>query len=234
MNMVTGELTVLVIEDEAQIRRFLRASLPPHGYSLVEAPTAREGVADAGSKSPDIILLDLGLPDADGIEVTKQLREFTKTPIIVVSARGQEDDKVAALDAGADDYLTKPFAVNELLARIRVARRHAENKGQGEAEPVIVVGPLRIDIARRQVLVNEREVHLTPIEWKLLTTLARHAGRVMTHQQLLREVWGTRYGTQTQYLHVYMGQLRAKLEPERTRPRLLLTEPGVGYRLKSE
>jgi len=232
--MVAHDLTALVIEDEAQMRRFLRASLPPHGYVLVEAPTGREGIANAGASNPDIILLDLGLPDMDGIDVTKQLREFTKTPIIVLSAREQDQHKVAVLDAGADDYLTKPFSVSELLARIRVARRHSENRNGDDTGSVFSVGTLRLDLGKRQVFVSEREVHLTPIEYKLLSALARNAGRVVTHQQLLREVWGTRYGTQTQYLHVYMGQLRSKLEAEPTRPRLLMTEPGVGYRLKGE
>jgi two-component system KDP operon response regulator KdpE len=232
--MVAHDLTVLVIEDESQMRRFLRASLPPHGYTLIEAPTGRDGIANAGTSNPDIILLDLGLPDTDGIDVTKQLREFTKTPIIILSAREQDQHKVAALDAGADDYLTKPFSVSELLARIRVARRHAENRSDDASNSVFSVGALRLDLDKRQVLVNEKEVHLTPIEYKLLSALARNAGRVVTHQQLLKEVWGTRFGTQTQYLHVYMGQLRSKLEAEPTRPRLLLTEPGVGYRLKGE
>jgi two-component system KDP operon response regulator KdpE len=232
--MVAHDLTVLVIEDESQMRRFLRASLPPHGYVLLEAPTGREGIANAGASNPDIILLDLGLPDTDGIDVTRQLREFTKTPIIVLSAREQDQYKVAVLDAGADDYLTKPFSVSELLARIRVARRHAESHHGGEDNAIFSVGALRLDFGKRQVFVNEQEVHLTPIEYKLLSALARNAGRVVTHQQLLREVWGTRFGTQTQYLHVYMGQLRGKLEPEPARPRLLMTEPGVGYRLKGE
>lgn len=232
--MVAHDLTALVIEDEAQMRRFLRASLPPHGYVLVEAPTGREGIANAGTSNPDIILLDLGLPDMDGIDVTKQLREFTKTPIIILSAREQDQHKVAVLDAGADDYLTKPFSVSELLARIRVARRHAENRNGDDDSSIFSVGSLRLDLGKRQVFVNETEVHLTPIEYKLLSALARNAGRVVTHQQLLKEVWGTRFGTQTQYLHVYMGQLRSKLEAEPARPRLLLTEPGVGYRLKGE
>lgn len=227
-------LVVLIIEDELPMRRFLRASLPPHGYVLVEAPTGREGIADAGARNPDIILLDLGLPDTDGVDVTKQLREFTKTPIIVLSARDQDQDKVAVLDAGADDYLTKPFSVSELLARIRVASRHAEGRTGEATQSVFTVGALRLDLTMRHVFLGDREVHLTPIEYKLLSALARNSGRVVTHQQLLREVWGTRYGTQTQYLHVYMGQLRGKLEAEPTRPRLLLTEPGVGYRLKGE
>jgi two-component system KDP operon response regulator KdpE len=232
--MSINDLTVLVIEDEAQMRRFLRASLPPHGYVLIEAQTGREGIANAGASNPDIILLDLGLPDADGIDVTRQLREFTKTPIIVLSAREQDRHKVAALDAGADDYLTKPFSVSELLARIRVARRHVESRDHDEGGSVFTIGPLRLDLDKRQVLVNQSEVHLTPIEYKLLSALARSAGRVVTHQQLLKEVWGNRFGTQTQYLHVYMGQLRAKIEAEPTRPRLLLTEPGVGYRLNGD
>jgi two-component system, OmpR family, KDP operon response regulator KdpE len=232
--MSINDLTVLVIEDESQMRRFLRASLPPHGYVLIEAQTGREGIANAGASNPDIILLDLGLPDADGIDVTRQLREFTKTPIIVLSAREQDRHKVAALDAGADDYLTKPFSVSELLARIRVARRHAETRNHHDGGAIFAIGPLRLDLDRRQVLINQTEVHLTPIEYKLLSALARSAGRVVTHQQLLKEVWGTRFGTQTQYLHVYMGQLRAKIETEPTRPRLLLTEPGVGYRLNGD
>lgn len=232
--MAPGELTVLIIEDEGQMRRFLQASLPPHGYNIVEARDAREGVAKAGTANPDLILLDLGLPDSDGLQVTKQLRAFTKTPIIVISAREHEHDKVGALDAGADDYLTKPFSVGELLARMRVARRHAGQHGVADHERVVRVDELRVDIGKRLVCVNDQEVHLTPIEWKLLSTLAKNAGRVMTHQQILREVWGARYSNQTQYLHVYMGQLRAKLEAEPARPRLLLTEPGVGYRLKGE
>jgi two-component system KDP operon response regulator KdpE len=233
--MTASELTVLVIEDEAQMRRLLRASLPPHGYALVEAPTGREGIANAGSRNPDMILLDLGLPDTDGIEVTKQLRAFTNTPIIVLSARDQDEHKVAVLDAGADDYLTKPFSVSELLARMRVARRHAASKKNGDAnELTFTIGLLHVDLGKRQVFVGDRELHLTPIEYKLLATLAKNAGRVITHQQLLKEVWGTRYGTQTQYLHVYMGQLRGKIEAKPARPKLLLTEPGVGYRLKSE
>jgi two-component system KDP operon response regulator KdpE len=229
-----GDLQVLLVEDEAQMRRFLRSSLPAHGYVVVEAPTGREAIAQAGTRNPDIILLDLGLPDMDGVEVAKQLREFTKAPIIVLSARGQERDKVDALDAGADDYVTKPFGLSELLARMRVAKRHLEGRADEKAQPIFTVRNLRVDLGSRQVLVDEREVHLTPIEYKLLTALVRNAGRVVTHQQLLKEAWGPRYATQTQYLHVYMGHLRAKLETEPARPKLLLTEPGVGYRLAAE
>ena len=229
-----GDLQVLLVEDEPQMRRFLRSSLPAHGYELVEAGSGREAIAQAGARNPDIILVDLGLPDMDGVEVTRQLREFSKAPIIVLSARGQERDKVDALDAGADDYLTKPFGLSELLARMRVARRHLEGRSDEKALPVFAVGSLRVDRGSRQVLVDDREVHLTPIEYKLLTALVRNAGRVVTHQQLLKEAWGPKYATQTQYLHVYMGHLRAKLESEPARPKLLLTEPGVGYRLAAE
>ncbi len=229
----TRELTVLTIEDEPQMRRFLRASLPAFGYRLIEASTAREGVVDAGTRNPDVILLDLGLPDADGIEVTRQLRKITNVPIVIVSARSLVGDKVSALDAGADDYLTKPFAINELLARLRVAGRRAGHR-DAPVERVVVVGPLRVDLDSRLVFIDDREVHLTPTQWRLLSALVRHAGRVMTHQELLQEGWGARYGTQTEYLHVYMGQLRGKLEQDRTRPRLIITEPGVGYRLKAE
>jgi two-component system KDP operon response regulator KdpE len=229
-----GDLQVLLVEDEAQMRRFLRSSLPAHGYALVEVGTGREAIAQAGTRNPDIILLDLGLPDMDGVEVTKHLREFSKAAIIVLSARGQERDKVDALDAGADDYLTKPFGLSELLARMRVARRHLEGRTDEKAPPLFSALGLRVDLGSRQVQVDGQEVHLTPIEYKLLTALVRNAGRVVTHQQLLKEAWGPRYATQTQYLHVYMGHLRTKLEAEPARPKLLLTEPGVGYRLVTE
>jgi two-component system KDP operon response regulator KdpE len=229
-----GDLTVLLVEDEAQMRRFLRSSLPAHGYTLVEVDRGREAIAQAGARNPDIVLLDLGLPDMDGVEVAKQLRAFSKAAIIVLSARGQERDKVDALDAGADDYLTKPFGLSELLARMRVARRHLEGRTDEAAVPVFAVDGLKVDLGNRQVLLDSKEVHLTPIEYKLLTALVRSAGRVVTHQQLLKEAWGPKYATQTQYLHVYMGHLRAKLERESARPKLLLTEPGVGYRLVAE
>jgi two-component system KDP operon response regulator KdpE len=226
-------LTLLVIDDEPQVRRFLRSSLASTGCRLIEAATGEAGLALAVSQHPDVILLDLGLPDVDGIEVTRRLREWTQTPIIILSARGQEQDKIAALDAGADDYLTKPFSLPELLARIRVAERHAEQLGD-KKEAVFTLGDLRIDLASRVVTVGSDEVRLTPIEYKLLTTLARRAGRVLTYQQLLKDVWGPRYATQKQYLHVYMGHLRNKLERDPARPRFLVTEPGVGYRLKLE
>lgn len=222
---------ILLIEDEAPMRRFLRASLTAHDYQLVEAETAKDGLAQAAARNPDLILLDLGLPDLDGLAVTEQLRGWAKMPIIVLSARGQEDDKVRALDAGADDYLTKPFGVGELLARIRVALRHAAATSSGES--TFSVDNLRVDLARRQVFASGAEVHLTPIEYKLLVTLIKHSGKVVTHRQLLREVWGPNSSDQTQYLRVYMAQLRHKLEQNPSRPVYLTTEPGVGYRLRT-
>ena len=224
--------TVLVIEDEPQMRRFLKASLEAHAYRLVEAVTAREGLAQAAGRNPDVILLDLGLPDLDGLELTRQLREWSRTPVIVISARGREQDKIAALDAGADDYLTKPFGLGELLARLRVALRHAA--GDGAAEPVVAVGDLRVDLGARLVFRGEAEVHLTPIEYRLLAALARHAGKVLTHRQLLKEVWGPNAVEHTHYVRVYMTQLRHKLEDDPSRPRYLITEAGVGYRMKVE
>jgi two-component system, OmpR family, KDP operon response regulator KdpE len=223
---------ILIIEDETQMRRFLRASLSSNGYQVVETDTADAGLTQAAARTPDLVLLDLGLPDQDGLVVTQRLREWTKTPIIVISARGREEDKIQALDAGADDYLTKPFGVGELLARIRVALRNAARGELGSSQ--FSVGELKVDLVRRQVLVNGQEVHLTPIEYKLLATLVKHAGRVITHRQLLREVWGPNSSDQTQYLRVYMGQLRHKLEQNPSRPQFLTTEPGVGYRLRTE
>jgi two-component system KDP operon response regulator KdpE len=221
---------VLIIEDEAQMRRFLRASLTSQGYRVTEAESGQEGLVQAAARNPDVILLDLGLPDQDGFSVTKRLREWGKTAIIVISARGQEEDKINALDAGADDYLTKPFGVGELLARIRVALRHATGPELGSQ---FMLGELSVDFTRRKVMVRGAEVHLTPLEYKLLTTLIKNADRVVTHRQLLHEVWGPGYGNQTQYLRVYMAQLRHKLEADPSHPEYLATEPGVGYRLRS-
>ncbi len=222
---------ILLIEDEPQMRRFLRITLQGHGYRLVEAETGQEGLMQAATRNPDVVLLDLGLPDLDGLEVTKRLREWTHTPIIVISAREQEQDKVKALDAGADDYLTKPFSAGELMARIRVALRHAVRQAVKQ-EPLFILQNLRVDLAQRQVFIDNTEVHLTPIEYKLLTVLIRHAGRVITHRQLLQEVWGPAHVNEVQYLRVYMTQLRHKLEIDPTRPRFLMNEPGIGYRLK--
>ncbi|HXM38541.1 MAG TPA: response regulator [Gemmatimonadales bacterium] len=223
----------LLIEDELQMRRFLRAALESHEYQLVEATTAREGLAHAAGRNPDVILLDLGLPDGDGIDLTRRIREWSSVPIIIISARGREQDKVAALDAGADDYLTKPFGVGELMARLRVALRHSTH-GATAAEPVFTIGGLRVDFEHRRVFVENVEVHLTPTEYKLLGALIRHAGKVLTHRQLLKEVWGPNAVDHTHYLRVYMTQLRHKLEADPARPRYLLTETGVGYRLQAE
>ena len=224
---------VLIVEDEAPLRRFLRAALVAQGYRLVEAETASEGLQRATEHNPDIVLLDLGLPDGDGLDVTSRLREWTGVPIIVLSARGQERDKVQALDVGADDYLTKPFGTSELLARIRVALRRVAERTPTQ-EPVVSLGDVTVDLARRLVTAAGKPVHLTPHEYKLLTTLLKYAGKVVTHKQLLKEVWGPQAVSQTHYLRVYMAQLRQKLEADPARPRYLTTEPGVGYRLRSE
>ncbi len=223
---------VLVIEDEPQMRRFLKASLESHDYGVHEAVTAREGLAQATGRNPDVILLDLGLPDLDGIEFTRRLREWSHTPVIVISARGREQDKIAALDAGADDYLTKPFGVGELLARLRAQLRRAVSPEGGES--VFAAGDLKVDLGARLVFRRGAEVHLTPIEYKLFTALVRHAGKVVTHRQLLKEAWGPNAVEHPHYVRVYMTQLRHKLEDDPSRPKYLLTESGVGYRLKAE
>jgi len=225
---------ILLIEDDAQIRRFLRAILAAEQYRFQEAYTAGEGVAQAAARMPDLILLDLGLPDRDGLEVISKVREWSQVPIIVLSARGQEKDKIQALDSGADDFVSKPFAVGELLARIRAALRRSANLRNGDAGAVFRTGDIEVDLAKRLILVRGQQVHLTPIEFKLLQTLVRHAGKVITQRQLLAEVWGPHHIEQAQYLRVYMAQLRRKLEADPARPRYLLTEPGVGYRLLAE
>jgi two-component system KDP operon response regulator KdpE len=219
---------LLIIDDEPPVRRFLRATLAEQGFRLAEAETGEQGLRLAAQQPPDLILLDLGLPDLDGLEVLKRLREWCPAPVIVLSARGQEKDKVAALDGGADDYLTKPFGLAELLARIRVALRHAS---PAATEPVFEWDELKVDLAARRVFVRGAEVHLTPIEYRLLTTLVRHAGKVVTHRALLKEVWGPGHAEEVHYLRVYMAGLRRKLESDPARPRYLLTEQGVGYRL---
>ena len=222
---------VLVIEDEPAVQRFLRATLSTQGYSVSTAERGDEGLRIAAAAPPDLVVLDLGLPDTDGVEVTRRIREWSSVPIIVVSARGREQDKVLALDAGADDYLTKPFGVGELLARLRVALRHAAAIRHDAGDPVYEVGALRIDLSRREVSAGRRPVRLTPIEYKLLAVLVRNAGRVLTHRQLLREVWGPQAVEENHYVRVYMNNLRNKLEEEPARPKYLLTEAGVGYRL---
>jgi two-component system, OmpR family, KDP operon response regulator KdpE len=225
---------ILIVEDDPQIRRFLRAALTAEQYRLHEAVTAQEGIAQAAARQPDLLVLDLGLPDEDGLVVIRQVRQWSQMPIIVLSARGQEKDKIAALDAGADDFVAKPFAVGELLARLRAAlRRSATVRGKGEGA-LFRAGDISVDLERRVVTVKDAEVHLTPIEYKLLQTLIRHAGKVITQRQLLIEVWGPQHSEQAQYLRVYMAQLRRKLETDPARPRHFLTEPGVGYRLVEE
>ncbi len=203
------------------------------GYRVIEAGTGKEGIGLARTHNPDLFLLDLGLPDVDGMDVTKEIRTFSAKPIVVISARGQEQDKVKALDVGADDYLTKPFGTSELMARIRVALRHASRAKEESNEPILKTGGLEIDLDRRHVTAAGNEVHLTPNEYKLFAYLMKHAGKVLTHRQLLKEVWGAAYASQTHYLRVYMVQLRHKLEVDPARPRYLVTEPGVGYRLKT-
>ena len=222
---------VLVIEDDPQIRRFLRATLAAEDYQFHEASTAEEGISQAAARQPGLVLLDLGLPDRDGLNVIREIRRWSQMPIVVVSARGQEKDKVAALDLGADDYVAKPFAVGELLARIRAALRRAGPQGQDGADRVIRFGDVQADFEKRQIMVAGREVHLTPNEYRLLQVLIKYAGRVVTQRQLLNEVWGPQHTEQSQYLRVYVAQLRRKLERDPARPRYLQTEPGVGYRL---
>ncbi len=218
----------LVIDDELQIRRLLRVTLEANGYRVFDAATGQDGIAQAAQRRPDVVLLDLGLPDLDGVEVLKRLREWSCVPVVVLSVRDREDDKVAALDAGADDYVTKPFASGELLARLRVAQRRAK---PGPEESVFRSGDLDVDLARRIVLRSGKEVKLTATEYALLALLVRHAGRVLTHRQLLTEVWGPNATAQTHYLRVYVAHLREKLETDPAKPELILTESGVGYRL---
>lgn len=223
---------LLLIEDDPQIRRFLRVAIDPDLYRLREAATAAEGVAEAAARQPDLVLLDLGLPDGDGLEVIAKIREFSSAPIVVISARGQERDRVAALDGGADDFIGKPFGTGELLARIRAALRRAARPSALDGP--VVFGDVEADMDARVVKVAGAEVHLTPVEFKLLKTLLRHSGKVVTQRQLLNEVWGPNQVEHPQYLRVYVAQLRRKLEQEPARPRHLLTEPGVGYRLQTE
>jgi two-component system KDP operon response regulator KdpE len=224
---------IVAIEDDPQIRRFLRTGLESHGFQVHEADTGKLGLIEAANRKPDLVILDLGLPDMDGVDVVKRLREWSPMPLIVLSARTMETDKVAALDAGADDYLTKPFGLGELLARIRVALRHASASVQ-EKDGVFTVAGLKVDLPHRRVYRDGSEVHLTPIEYRLLTTLVRHAGKVLTHRQLLKEVWGPGHIERSHYLRIYMGALRHKLETDPARPRFLLTEAGVGYRLSAD
>jgi two-component system KDP operon response regulator KdpE len=225
---------ILVIDDEPQLRRFLRVTLASQGYEVCEAINGADGLTQIAMQNPDVVLLDLGLPDIDGLEVLRRVREWSDIPIIVVSAREQEGDKIKSLDEGADDYLTKPFGSGELLARIRVALRHRDLKKQGNLETHFRTEGLLVDFARRVVSVEGKEVHLTPLEYKLLTVLIKNAGKVITHSQLLREVWGPNASGQTHYLRIYMAQLRHKLEKDPARPKFFRNEPGIGYRFTPE
>lgn len=230
--MTDKGLRILVVDDERAIRRFLRASLSTHGHTVLEAATGEEALAVAVEQRPDVIFLDLGLPDMDGIQVTQRLREWSQTPVIVLSVRDQEKDKIEALDAGADDYLTKPFGMGELMARVRgVLRRSLP----GAAEPVFSVGELQVDLSRRRVSLSGREISLTPTEYDILKVLVQHAGKVLTHQQIMLKVWGSSgYEEEAHLLRVNISNLRRKIEPDPTRPFYLITEPGVGYRFRAE
>lgn len=227
--MDNSKPVILIIDDEAQIRRFLQISLEASGYRVHEAVTGADGLVQATMTRPELIILDLGLPDQDGLTVLRRLREWTPVPVIVLSVRNNETDKIAALDAGADDYLTKPFGTGELLARIRVALRHASTHAQDS--PVFTSGPLTVDLAARTVKLHNETVRLTSTEYALLRMFVQHAGKVLLHGHLLREIWGPGFIEETQYLRVYIAQLRRKLEDDPANPRLLLTEPGIGYRL---
>ena len=235
--MTTSRPVVVVIEDEPAIRQVIRTGLSSHGYEVHESDGGKLGLIEAATRKPDLVILDLGLPDMDGVEVVKQLRSWTAMPIIILSARAMDKDKIAALDAGADDYLTKPFSMGELLARLRVSLRHAALVSEDKSSVFEVGGPerkLRVDLAHRRVLLDGTEVHLTPIEYRLLSVLVKQAGKVVTHRQLLKDVWGPGHVDRPHYLRIYMGCLRAKLEADPARPRFLHTETGVGYRLAAE
>ena len=234
MSLNASRATLLLIEDDPQIQRFLATALEAHGYTLLVAGTGTEGLKLTALRQPDILIVDLGLPDMSGLEVIQRVREWYAGPLLVLSARDRESDKVAALDLGADDYLTKPFGIGELLARLRVAARHLALSNDGKDQARIEIGDLSIDLSSRRVVRASKDIHLTPIEYQLLTTLARHRGKVITHRQLLREVWGAAHVESPQYLRIYMRALRRKIEADPTRPCYLLTEIGVGYRLVDE
>jgi two-component system KDP operon response regulator KdpE len=225
---------ILIVEDDRRMRKYLRGTLSDQHLRVVETENGAQALAQASAHNPDLVVLDFGLPDIDGIQVTTKLREWSAAPILILSARDEEFDKIAALDAGANDYLTKPFGTAELLARIRVWLRHTQRAPADSLHSILEVGRLRIDFDRRLAYVDAREVRLTPTQYKLFATLMRNAGKVLTHEQILFAVWGPAYTRETQYLRVYMGQLRQKFETEPARPRHLVTEPGVGYRLRGD
>lgn len=228
--MTERSLNILVVDDEPAIRRFLRTSLSVYGHSVEEAVCGNDAIKSAALHQPDLVILDMSLPDIDGVEVTRRLREWTQIPIIILSVREHENDKISALDAGADDYLTKPFSMGELLARIRVSMRHV---GQPKDEPIYQIAELVVDLSRRAVTAQGQAVNLTPTEYDILRILIQHAGRVLTHKQLLHAIWGNAYESETHLLRVNVSNLRRKIEPDASRPTYILTEPGVGYRLKS-
>jgi two-component system KDP operon response regulator KdpE len=230
--MAKSDPVIIVIEDDPSIRRFLRTSLSTHAFNVFEADTAKQGIIEVGIRKPDLLILDLGLPDMDGVDVIKAIRAWSTVPIIILSARSSEQQKIDALDVGADDYLTKPFGFGELLARIRVALRHAMRPQEQMQNDVFITGNLKVDLLNRVVSLDEDEIHLTPIQYRLLMVLVKNAGKVLTHQQILNEVWGPSYKENAHYLRIYMSQLRQKLEADPTQPKLLVTESGVGYRLK--
>lgn len=230
--MTKTAAVIIVIEDDPPIRRFLRTGLSTQNFTVFEADTGKQGIIEVETRKPDLLILDLGLPDMDGVEVIKAIRAWSAIPIIILSARSSEQHKIDALDAGADDYLTKPFGFGELLARIRVALRHAIKPQEHIQAGVFVTANLKVDLHNRLVSIDDQEIHLTPIQYRLLTVLVQHAGRVLTHQQILKEVWGPSYAENAHYLRIYMSQLRQKLEADSTQPRFLLTESGIGYRLK--
>ena len=232
MVMANSKPVVVVIEDDPPIRRFLRTGLSTHGFVVFEAGDGRQGIIEAGVRKPDLIILDLGLPDMDGVTVIQQIREWSAMPIIILSARSAEQSKIEALDAGADDYLTKPFGLGELLARTRVALRHWLRMPEQNPSGVFVTGNLKVDLLNRWVHIGDKEIHLTPIQYRLLSVLVQHAGKVLTHRQILKDVWGPSHTESSHYLRIYMSQLRQKLEEDPTQPKYLLTESGVGYRLK--
>jgi two-component system KDP operon response regulator KdpE len=230
--MTTLSSVIVIIEDDPSLRRFLRIGLSTQGFQIYEADTGERGLIEVSIRKPDLVILDLGLPDMDGVAVIKAVREWSPIPIIILSARIAEQQKIEALDIGADDYLTKPFGLGELLARIRVALRHSARGPDARGSEVFNTGSLKVDLAKRLVFVDEREIHLTPIQYRLLAVLIKHAGKVLTHHQILKEVWGPSYVSNAHYLRIYISQLRQKLETDPTQPQYILTESGVGYRLK--
>jgi len=230
--MAKTDPVIIVIEDDPPIRRFLRTGLSTHGFTVFEADTGKQGIVEVGIRKPDLVILDLGLPDMDGVDVIKAIRAWSDIPIIILSARSSEQHKIDALDAGGDDYLTKPFGFGELLARIRVALRHSIKPNEQMQGDVFVTANLKVDLHNRLVSIDGQEIHLTPIQYRLLAVLIKHAGKVLTQQQILKEVWGPSYQENAHYLRIYMSQLRHKLEADPTQPKFLLTESGVGYRLK--